>query len=184
MTQMNKNIRAMKFSLVSLLALSVTGCLTTGGNMAELEQYVQDTVNREPGAIDPIPEFVAYAAFSYSATTLRAPFDVPVTIDPTVQNRNSVRVKPDENRAKEFLEKFSIGTLTMVGSMARNSQTWVLLQDEESGINRVTVGNYIGRNHGRIISVDTDHINVVEIVPDGDGGWIERPQMITLVAEL
>ncbi|WJN59073.1 hypothetical protein OH686_10030 [Pseudomonas sp. SO81] len=38
----------------------------------------------------------------------------------------------------------------------------------------------MGRNHGKILSVDESKIEVVEIVPDGEGGWLERPRSITL----
>ncbi|EAA3799172.1 pilus assembly protein PilP, partial [Salmonella enterica subsp. enterica] len=42
------------------------------------------------------------------------------------------------------------------------------------------VGDYLGRNHGRVTAVDEAGINVVEIVPDGEGGWLERPRSLTL----
>jgi type IV pilus assembly protein PilP len=42
------------------------------------------------------------------------------------------------------------------------------------------VGNYIGRNDGRIVSIAERQIDVTEIVPTGDGGWIERPQTLTM----
>ena len=48
------------------------------------------------------------------------------------------------------------------------------------GVHRVKVGDYLGRNHGRIVSVDEAKIDVVEIVPDGEGGWLERPRSLTL----
>ncbi len=38
----------------------------------------------------------------------------------------------------------------------------------------------MGRNHGRINAITDTQIDVVEIVPTGDGGWLERPQSILL----
>ena len=38
----------------------------------------------------------------------------------------------------------------------------------------------MGKNHGRIVEITELQINLVEIVPTGSGGWIERPQSITL----
>ena len=35
-------------------------------------------------------------------------------------------------------------------------------------------------NHGRVIAVDDSKIDVVEIVPDGEGGWLERPRNLPL----
>jgi type IV pilus assembly protein PilP len=38
----------------------------------------------------------------------------------------------------------------------------------------------MGKNHGRIVAIDERQIDVTEIVPTGDGGWIERPQTLTM----
>ncbi|MPT42782.1 MAG: hypothetical protein E2599_04395, partial [Klebsiella sp.] len=32
-------------------------------------------------------------------------------------------------------------------------------------------GDYLGRNHGKILVIDDSKIDVMEIVPDGEGGW-------------
>ena len=68
----------------------------------------------------------------------------------------------------------------MVGVLKRGGEAWALVRDETNNINRVTVGNYMGRNHGRISSITDTQSDVVEIVPTGDGGWLERPQSILL----
>jgi len=44
----------------------------------------------------------------------------------------------------------------------------------------VEIGNYIGRNYGRFDSISETQLYIVEIVPSGSGGWIERPQTLTL----
>ena len=38
----------------------------------------------------------------------------------------------------------------------------------------------VGQNDGRIIGIDEEEIRVVEIVPDGIGGYIERDATIGL----
>lgn len=47
------------------------------------------------------------------------------------------------------------------------------------GVHRVRVGDYLGRNNGRIIAINEGKIDVVEIVPDGEGGWLERPRSLS-----
>jgi type IV pilus assembly protein PilP len=47
-------------------------------------------------------------------------------------------------------------------------------------VHRVKVGDYLGRNHGRIVAIDEARVDVVEIVPDGEGGWLERPRSLAL----
>lgn len=183
MVVMNKNITVNKFYLLSILVIMLAGCSNGADEMLELEAFVQEAVNRAPGPIEPIPEFTIYDAFTYGAVGFRAPFDVPVVVNESISRISGVKVQPDENREREGLENFALGSLTMVGTMARNNRTWALIRDEENGINRVTIGNYLGKNHGRIVSADSNQVNIVEIVPDGDGGWIERPQVITLLVE-
>jgi type IV pilus assembly protein PilP len=45
---------------------------------------------------------------------------------------------------------------------------------------RVQPGNYLGQNDGRITAVYEDRIEMVELVPDGAGGWLERQAKIAL----
>jgi type IV pilus assembly protein PilP len=47
-------------------------------------------------------------------------------------------------------------------------------------VHRVIVGNYLGTNDGKITAISTSKIDVREIVPDGLGGYIERPAALAL----
>lgn len=162
--------------LASLLALSAC---SNNDEMIALQNYVQNTVNRPPGAIEPIPEFSSYEPFQYSASSLRSPFDIPLDITQIIRNQSN-NVRPDENRPKEPLENHPLSTLTMVGTITRAGTAWALILDETGLVTRATVGNYMGRNHGRIVDVNENFIELVEIVPTGDGAWMERPQTVTL----
>jgi type IV pilus assembly protein PilP len=159
------------------LVLALSSC-SGRSQMLELQNYVQAEMARPPSVIDPLPVFLAYEAFTYSAANLRGPFDIPVEISDEFRNQQAREVKPDESRPKEYLESFAIGNLVMVGVIKREGEVWALIRDETNNINRVTVGNYMGRNHGRISAISDTQIDVVEIVPTGDGGWLERPQSI------
>jgi type IV pilus assembly protein PilP len=169
-------------ALLRLLSLSALSILLVacqqGGDMRELENYVQGVVNRPPAPIEPLPTFTAYQSFTYSAAGMRGPFDVPIDIA-AAQRAEMMQVEPDFNRSREPLEEFALGTLKMVGTLARNNRLWALIRDETGTIHRLTTGNYLGRNHGRIGVIDETKIELMEIVPSGDGGWIERPQTIT-----
>ena len=70
----------------------------------------------------------------------------------------------------------------MKGSM-RNSrgQVMALIQTPDHQIERVQVGNYIGMNQGRITHIGPTQIDLVEIVPDGREGYVERPRTLVLV---
>lgn len=174
------NCRAPARRLVGLCAVLLLTACSNNADMIELQNYVNAVVNRPPGTIEPPPQFLSYEPFTYSAASLRGPFDVPVDISNAVRNQQANEVMPDETRPRESLEDFAIGNLLMVGTLARNGQRWALIRDEANSISRITVGNYLGRNHGRIVGISDTQIDVVEIVPTGDGGWIERPQSILL----
>jgi type IV pilus assembly protein PilP len=47
-------------------------------------------------------------------------------------------------------------------------------------VHRVKVGDYLGRDNGRIVSVSDSQVDVIEIVSDGEGAWLERPRSISL----
>jgi type IV pilus assembly protein PilP len=162
-----------------ITAILLLAACSSNEEMIELQNYVQSTVNRPPGRIDPIPEFRSYEPFQYSAASLRSPFDVPLDITMIIRNQNN-NVSPDENRPREQLENYALSALTMVGIITRGDTDWALILDETGLVTRATIGNYMGRNHGRIIAISESQVELLEIVPTGDGFWMERPQTITL----
>ena len=89
-------------------------------------------------------------------------------------------MEPDEERPKEFLEQFTFDSLKMVGTLSRAGVDWCLIRDPEGGVHRVRVGNFIGRDHGKIVEMTDSFVAVIEIVSDGNEGWIERPRTIKL----
>ena len=136
---------------------------------------------RPGGIIAPIPTFKAYEAFAYGAAVMRSPFDRPIEVREIAQLRAVSAVKPDNSRAKEFLEQFTFDSLSMVGTLKKGEQDWTLVQDPEGGVHRVQQGDYVGRNHGKIVDTTDTYLAVIEIVSDGSAdGWVERPRTIKL----
>ncbi len=169
--------------LGSVVLLAMLQACGSGGQYADLDNYMaqskQEAATR--GSIDPIPAFRPYQAFTYSATAMRAPFDIPVDVKELLSmNGPSSDVRPDENRTKEYLERFNLEGLQMVGSLEQRGQLWVLMDDQNGLVHRVTVGNFMGRNHGRIVEVSESQVSVIEIVSSGESSWIERPRTIKL----
>jgi type IV pilus assembly protein PilP len=136
------------------------------------------------GVIAPLPTLKAYEAFAYSATNLRSPFDRPIEVRKPTQLQAIAAIKPDENRAKEFLEQFTLDSLLMVGTLVRDKNNWTLIKDPEGGVHRVHAGNYLGRHHGKVVDMTDTYVAIVEIVSDGTAeGWVERPRTIKLVGK-
>ena len=166
-----------------LMILTISGLLSAcgGSDFSDLDAFMAEKRSRPGGIIAPVPTFKAYEAFAYSATTLRSPFERPVEVREIAQLQAISSIKPDENRAKEFLEQFTFDSLRMVGTLDRGDTSWVLIRDPQGGVHRVSSGNYLGRHHGKIVESTETYVAVVEIVSDGtEDGWVERPRAIKL----
>lgn len=173
-----RKVRSVVF--VSLAAFALSGC---EGGYSDLDAFMAEMKARPVGTIKPVPPFKAYKAFTYSAAGMRSPFERPIEVREITRLQMATNVKPDENRAKEYLEQFSIDSLGMVGTLEMGGSLWVLIQDDAGSVHRVRNGNYIGRNHGRIVEASETEISVVEIVSNGANGWVERPRTIKLKNE-
>lgn len=165
--------------LVGVLVLGLVGCSGRADHQ-DLKDYIAETKRRPKGQIEPLPSFRPYKAFTYSAMTLRSPFDPPVEEKKRLVAASSSNVKPDLSREREYLESFNLSGLSMVGTLEKDGILWALVTDAEGGVHRVTVGNYMGKNHGKIVAATGSQLELVEIVSDGLKGWLERPRTIKL----
>lgn len=165
--------------LLLLAMLAGLGGCSADNDFSDLQAYMDEVRARPKGSIEPLPRFQPYEAFSYSAAALRAPFQPPIKVDLTSRQKGSKDIQPDEGRVRQFLEGFNIETFEMVGTLGGGMGVYGLIKGA-GGVHRVKVGDYLGRNHGRIEAIEEGQVNVVEIVPDGEGGWLERPRSLTL----
>lgn len=150
-----------------------------GGNTDDLRQYIDEVKSRPGGRIEPLPTVRPAPTFAYEAGDRRSPF-MPDTPGPTVNTNPNAVNGPDPNRPREFLEQFPLDSLRMVGSLEWNNVKAGLVQASDGLVHRVTVGNHLGQNYGRVLSITDSEIELVEIIPDGLGGYIQRPASIGL----
>ena len=160
-----------RLALMAAVLAALSGC---GGDTDELRARIEEVKSRPGGRIEPLPVVKPYETFAYAASDLRSPFEVGLTANTT----NALR--PDANRPREFLEQFSLDTLRMVGTLRLGGARYGLLQTRDGLVHRVLPGNHIGQNDGRITAIDDGKISLIEIVPDGMGGFIERPAALAL----
>jgi type IV pilus assembly protein PilP len=167
-------------SLVMVLMAGLSGC-DGGGDFSDLQAKMAEIKARPRGRIEPPPEFAPIASVSYAAHQLRSPFMPPVD-DSSMDIPQGRKVEPDFTRPREYLERFTLDSLQLVGSISRpGSPLEVLIKDPTGTVNRVRVGNHMGKNFGRVIEVTETSVGVLEIVPDGQDGWVERSRSIRLV---
>jgi type IV pilus assembly protein PilP len=164
---------------IALLA----GCLGLGAcsnDMDELDRYINEVKARPGGRIEPLPEIKPYEVFTYVADAegLRSPF-VPDSPQTTAVS-NTGGPGPDPERSREFLEQFPLDTLRMVGTMELGNTQFGLVQTSDGLIHRVVLGNYMGQNDGRVVAVTDSEIELIEIISDGIGGYLEREAAVGL----
>lgn len=160
------------------VAVLLTAC--GSGEYPDLDSYMAEVKARPAGHIQPIPTFAAYKAFTYGAAGLRSPFQPPVEVREITRLQRSTNIRPDFNRTKEYLEQFNIDALSMVGTVQMSGTLWALLQDAEGSVHRVRMGNYVGKNHGRIVELTESYVALIEIVSNGPEEWVERPRKLQL----
>jgi len=166
--------------LTFLPAVFMVGCFSST-DTSDLKRFMDDTLSKPRGRVEPIPVFKPYEFFSYSAAGLRSPFELPVVEASDVQIQVGENIKPDFDRPKEHLEQYPMAEIAMVGTLMREQENlWALVRDGDGGVVRVKEGQYMGQNHGRVVAVTEYKINLIEIVPNGLGGWIERPRTLAL----
>jgi type IV pilus assembly protein PilP len=165
----------MRVLLVLAAALVLGGC-TRG--MSDLRDWVDQEKHKKGAPIPPLPVIKTFETFQYNDQDRRDPFS-PSTAE-LQQGAASTGPRPDENRAKEPLEMFALDSLKMVGTVGTGSAMEVLVKDPGGVIHRVHRNEYMGQSYGRITAISEDHIDLVELVSNGNGGWMERPASIAL----
>jgi type IV pilus assembly protein PilP len=158
------------------VAFAMTLLAGCSGDLDELQKQIADIRSRPGERIEPLPEIKPYEAFVYGVSTMRSPFvpSVPASVDLTTS------LRPDVKRAREFLEQFPLDTLRMVGTLELQGRKYGLVQGKDGLVHRVLPGQYLGQNDGRITGITASKIAVIQIVPDGVGGYIERPTALAL----
>lgn len=148
---------------------------STPGDAPNLNSWIEEVRARPAPPLDPLPVMQQFESFEYSAQNLRDPFS-----DRWISESGNGGLRPDPNRRKEPMEAFPLDGLNMVGSIGSGAALVALVLGPNKVTYRVRAGMYMGQSDGRVTSVHEDRIELVELVPDGAGGWLERPASIAL----
>ncbi|WP_281646091.1 pilus assembly protein PilP [Parendozoicomonas sp. Alg238-R29] len=171
---MNRIILACGLLTTALLA----GC-DGGGDYQDLSRYMDEVRAKPKGSIEPLPKFNPYEAFTYGASGERSPFDKPVKVEIVRKQKVQSDISPDLDRVKQFLESFSFDSFSMVGTLSDDRGFYALIS-ADGNVYKVEVGDYLGKNHGRVIGITDAEIQVIEIVRSGVDSWVERPRTLAL----
>ena len=177
------------YLLVVLSVLALGGCVSR--DISDLDQWTQEVLTRPGGRIEPLPEIKPYEAYAYMSAkeNSRDPFEpfyqqrrdeVIAVKDTGLTKEMEAEIK---NRNREELEQFELDSLRMVGTLENADENWAIINDPDNTVHRVKVGNYMGRNIGKIINIFEDRVELREIIQDSNGRWDERQAAIVLVEE-
>jgi type IV pilus assembly protein PilP len=175
--------------LIVSAVLLLAGCVSN--DISDLELWMQEIMARPGGRIEPLPEIKPYEAYAYqSAAEGRVdPFELfyqqrqakaQEVADTGLTKELEMEIKI---RNREELEQFELDSLKMVGTLEDQEQLWGIIVDPGGIVHRVTVGNYAGRNIGKIVNIFEDRIELREIIRNSQGRWEERQAAIALVEQ-
>jgi type IV pilus assembly protein PilP len=161
-----------------LATLMLAACTDS---MEDLQKYIESVKARPAEPIPPIPPVKTYAPYVYDGMAGRDPFRQSISegADDTRPSKGT-GPRPDFNRPREYLERYELDTLSMVGTFSKGKDYWALVRDPEGVIHRVPVGNYMGKNHGKVVKITSTEVDLSELISDGAGGWLVREASIAL----
>lgn len=143
----------------------------------DLRQWVAQEKAKKGVPLQPLPVVKTFETFLYDAKDRRDPFDLSAEEQ---EQAFATGPHPDQNRPREPLESFPLDGLKMSGTLGLAKSMEGLVRDPDGVVHRVRVGNYLGQNYGRVIAITEEKIDLVELIPNGSGGWMERAATIAL----
>jgi len=172
--------RRFELSLLSMAAvLALGGCAES---RSELDAYIAKVKERPGKPLPPLPVMKRFETFEYAAQGMRDPF-TKVSTSNEEQTTEAVAgsgPRPIKDRRKEELEGFPLDSLDMVGTIGGGADIFGLVKDPSGVVHRVRPNNYMGQNDGHITGIYEDRIELVELFPNGLGGYEERRSAIAL----
>lgn len=172
--------------LVTLGQLSLeTSAKDTVTLQANLKVFRQRTPSetaafREEKSVAALP-FLQLAPAEYEGSARQDPFS-PHSFQSTTQFENTASppVRPASSSAKHPLENAPLESMSLVGQMLQGDRSVGLIRSKGS-VYSVKVGAVIGTNQGRVSSVNSSGLLVLEKSTDASGRWSQRSTLIPMI---
>jgi len=191
--KLHKKLMSVDLFYLGLITSLLSGCADPG--VTDLQEYVAEIKAIENPQIKPIPEYRHIPPFFYEVQNQRDPFvhlidtdikkqDIPGGLGDNQSNENPCPSGPDANRVRVGLEEMPLDALQMVGTMTKQGALWALVASTSDGtLYEVKQNDYLGENYGQIINISEDQIDILELVPDGNGCWTQEVTSFHLVTQ-
>lgn len=161
---------------VSTAALLLSGCVSD--EHQDVKHWMDEAGAGIKGRVPPLPEITPFPVVSYEGGALLEPFNGS-KIDPNVKEADEGGLKPDLERQREPLEAYPLESLKMVGVMKEKNRIQAVVQADNT-VYTVKVGNYMGQSFGRVTRITDTEVQLVELVQDPLGEWVERTTALQL----
>lgn len=158
--------------------LCVSGCADK--SMNDLHAFVANAYKGHKPKIEPLPTIKPTPTFKYTAANLVDPFSKANLVQDH-PSPPSGGPAPDPTRRKEPLEQFPLDALRMVGTLSNKEASWAIIRAPDGTIHRARVGNHLGQNYGKIVDIKNTKIDIVELIPGVNGGWMQRDTSLAIV---
>ena len=158
---------------ILVCALTCFGLASCAGEpQDDLRRFVKESDGLPHAAVSPLPGSRPYEPVAYSAYDLRDPFKPYVVEAPLPK-------PPLASHPREALEAYALENLRMVGTMQQDNVIYALVKSPDKNLFRVTPGNYMGQDLGRITEITESEITLTETVLE-HGAWTERVNRLRL----
>jgi type IV pilus assembly protein PilP len=180
-----RGVRILHSFALAVIVAATSGCVDR--DMSDLEIYSQEVMSRKGSRIDELPPIEPYEVYTYSSAEAIDPFEPFYKEQQTQQVAGTAQggggPRPNFDRNPEELESYALDSLRMMGTLELVNELWGIVRSPDGTIHRFQVGNYVGRNHGKIVGISEESIDLNEIIQDGQGAWQERSAALALISQ-
>ena len=172
----------MKKNNLRLIALTMIIAALTACNSKteEVEQLMKEIREQTPIKVPTPPSFESMPNYSYVSNHHRSPF-IPTSLAHELKVMAGKQVFPDLQRPLQPLESYALEELYMKGTIrSKSGKIIALISTPDRHVEQLQVGHYMGKNYGRVVNITANEIHLLEVLPDGRDGYIERPRTMIL----
>lgn len=171
-----------KYILSMVVLVLLSGCQKT----EEKDQLVKEIETQKANAVGYIPDapkIVKRASYDYRSLNIKSPFSDTVS-KIKIKKKKETGVKPDLTREKGILEMQPLSNFYMTGviSSQKDTELQAIVKSSRGKVHLISVGDYIGRENGKIKEITETEIKLEEIVANGQS-WVLRPASISIIGD-
>lgn len=134
--------------------------------------------------VSPLPELKMVKTQAMNTKGLRNPFDTPAKLrvkEAPTQMVDDKQYEPDLARRKAPLEKIPLENLKFSGVIEQSGHFWAIITNvKNQHANIVKVGDYVGRDYGRVDKITAKYVEIDERKKGKEGQWLKVSTVLNL----